>query len=252
MRRKVLQLLVIGCLVALAGCSGALSGGDGAQTLDDVTYPAGVSDNGTNLTALAAAHEERLQNQSFTLQVSSTVNASQMNQSVELDAAVGADREQVRVNGSAMGQDVSMYVTEQKRYTRLSAGGDAKYRVTERTPDSMQIVPGSYTGRSYLDRFAGSGNFTPSGVRVVDGTTLLVLRADGSNATQSQQVNVTDYNATMLVDEQGVVHSVSVDVSATRRGQEVRTRFSMNVSDVGETTVAEPTWLDEARNSSDA
>ncbi|WP_135853470.1 DUF7537 family lipoprotein [Halorussus salinus] len=253
MRRKALQLLVVASLVALAGCSGALSGGDGAQTLDDVTYPAGVSENGTNLTALADAHENTLQNQSFTLEVASTVNSSMGNQSVALDAAVGADREEIRVNGSALGQDVSVYVTEEKRFTRLNvADGEARYQVADRTPESSQIVPSSYTGRSYLDRFAGSGNFTPTGVRTVEGTTLVVLEADGSNATQSQQMNVTDYNATMLVDQQGVVHSVSVEVSAARQGQQARTEFSMNVSDVGETTVAEPAWLDEARNSTDS
>ncbi|UPW01537.1 hypothetical protein M0R88_05385 [Halorussus gelatinilyticus] len=253
MRRKALQLLVVCCLVALAGCSGALPGGDGAQSVDDVTYPAGVSENGTNLTALADAHQNQLQNQSLTLEVASTVNSSMGNQSVALDAAVGADREQIRVNGSAMGQNVSVFVTEEKRYTRLNVGdGEARYQIADRSPDSNQIIPASYTGRSYLDRFAGSGNFTPTGVRTVDGTTLVVLEADGSNATQSSQANVTDYNATMLVDQQGVVHSVSVEASVTRQGQRVRTDFTMNVSDVGETTVAEPTWLDEARNSTNS
>lgn len=254
MRRKALQLLVIGCLVALAGCSGALTGGDGAQTLDDVAYPAGVSDNGTNVTALASTHESQLQNESFALGMASTVNASGTNQSVELDADVGADRDRIRVNGSAVGQQVSVYVTEEKRYTRFSTGNDseAKYQVAERTPESSQMIPSSYTGRSYLDRFAGSANFTPSGVRTVDGTTLIVLEADGGNVTQSQQANVTDYDATMLVDQQGVVRSVSVEVSATRDGRQVRTQFSMNVSDVGETTAHEPAWLDEARNSSNA
>jgi hypothetical protein len=253
MRRKALQLLVVVSLVALAGCSGALSGGDGAQSLDDVTYPAGVSENGTNLTALADAHENQLQNQSFTLEVASSVNSSMGNQSIALDTAVGADREEIRVNGSAVGQNVSVYVTGEKRYTRLNLGnGDVRYQVGDRNPESNQIVPESYTGRSYLDRFAGSGNFTPTGVRTLDGETVIVLEADGNNATQSQQVNVTDYNATMLVDQQGVVRSVSVEVSAAQQGQQARTEFSMNVTDVGETTVVEPTWLDEARNSTDS
>ncbi|WP_128477058.1 DUF7537 family lipoprotein [Halorussus pelagicus] len=253
MRRKALQLLVIGCLVALAGCSGALSGGDGAQTLGDVTYPAGVSDDGTNVTALADAHESQLQNESLSLAVDSTVNSPAGNQTVSLDAAVSADRDRIRANGSAMGQQVSVYVTADQRFTRISTGdAEPRYQVAERTPDSMQLIPESYTGRTYIAQFAGSGNFTPSGVRTVDGTTLIVLEADGSNATESQQVNITDYNATMLVDQQGVVHSVSVDISATRQGQQAQTRFSMNVSDVGETTVTEPSWLNEARNSSAA
>ena len=251
MRRRALQLLVVSCLVALAGCSGALSGGGaaGEQTLDDVTYPPGVSENGTNVSALADAHESYLQNRSLTLAVESRVDSSAGNRSVALDAAVGADRNNVLVNGSASGQQISVYLTPDKRYTRIAAGsGEAAYQASNRTSGAAQLVPSSYSGAGYLDQFGGIANFTPTGVRTVDGTPLVVLRADGSNATATQAANVTDYNATMLVDEHGVVRSVTVEATSERNGQQFRTNYSLTISDVGETTVDEPAWLDEARN----
>ncbi|WP_435177121.1 DUF7537 family lipoprotein [Halorussus sp. AFM4] len=250
MRRRALQLLAVSCLVALAGCSGALTdGGAGGQTLDDVSYPAGVSANGTNVSALADAHESYLQNRSLSLSVSSTMNASSGNRSVALDAKVGADRDNVLVNGTAMGQQVSVYLTPDRQYTRIAAGsGEAAYRATNRTPGSARLIPSSYSGAGYLGQFGGVANFTPTGVRTVDGTQLIVLRADGSNATATPAANVTDYEATMLVDEHGVVRSVTVEATSRRNGQQVRTNYSLNVSDVGETTVDEPAWLDEAKN----
>ncbi|PSP56753.1 hypothetical protein BRC82_01370 [Halobacteriales archaeon QS_1_67_19] len=253
MKRTALLMVAVGCLVALAGCSGAISDvGDTTTddaTTDDVEYPAGVSENDTNVSALTAAHDRQLENRSFTLEVNSTVNASTGNQTITMTAAVGPDRDQVLVNGSARNQQVSAYMTDEKRYTRLTVGDrEPQYRVTERTPDQMQLFSGSFAGTTYLDRFAAEANFTPTDVRTVDGTTLIVLEADGSNATDTERANVTDYEATLLVDEDGVVHSATVDVSAARDGQQIRTRFSMNVSAIGETTVEEPDWLDEAKN----
>lgn len=253
MRTRALQLVAVACLVALAGCSGALSGaGEDAQTLDDVDYPEGVSEDGANVSALAESHEQRLQNRSFTLRVNSTVNTSAYNQSVSLDARVGPDRDAVHADSSAMDQQMSVYLTEDTQYTRVTAGdGEPRYRVTDRTPAALQLFSGSFAGATFLDRFAGSANFTPTDVRTVDGATVVVLEADGSNVTETSQANVTGYEATLLVDERGVVRSVEVDVSGNRDGEQFRTRFSMTVTDIGETTVSEPGWLDEARNQTD-
>lgn len=248
MRPNALQLLAVCCLVALAGCTGALSGGGDGPTLDDVSYPPGVSENGTNVSALADAHSAALENRSFALSANSTVNAPTANESVRLDASVGRDRENVLVNATLTNQQVSMYLTAEKRYTRISADGEVSYQANRRTSDAVKLVPSSFTGAGYLDRFGGIANFTPTGVREVDGTTLVVLRADGSNATASEQANVTDYNATLLVDEQGVVRSMTVEATSTLDGRQSTTAFSLEISNVGETTVAEPAWLDEARN----
>ncbi|WP_115863169.1 DUF7537 family lipoprotein [Halorussus litoreus] len=247
MRHRALQLLAICCLVALAGCTGGLPGGD-EPTLDDVSYPDGVSENGTNVSALSTAHSEALENESFGLTVDASVNASSINQSIRIDAAVGADRDNIRADTNASGQQTSMYLTPETRYTRVATDDGVTYDAQERTPTAMQLVPASYSGASYLDQFAGMANATPTDVREVNGTTLVVLEADGSTATDNESANLVDYNATLLVDEQGVVHSMTVELAATSQGQRSTTRLSMDIYDVGETTVEDPSWLDEARN----
>lgn len=252
MQQRALQLVVLGCLVALAGCTGALSGGDGGAgdpTLDDVTYPPGVSQNGTNVSALGDAHAEALNGSSFTLGLELTQNGSTGNQSLAMRAAVGADHDRVSANVSGVGREMATYLTEEKRYVRVTSDGETTYRAVERTPDATKLVPSSYSGATYLGQYAGSAhaNFTPTGVRVVNGTTLVVLESDGSNVS-APDANVSHYEATMLVDERGVVHRFEVTVRSERDGESLDVSMVMTVSDVNETTVTEPSWLDEAKN----
>lgn len=252
MRRKALLLLAVGCLVALAGCSGALSGATGDDaTLEDVSYPDGVSENGTNVSALAAGHTAALENSSFTLSFESTQNSSMGNQSVRMDTAMTADRDQIRANLSSGERDISVYLTEDEQFRRVVADGDPSYRVSERTPEAMQFVPPSYSGARYVEQFGSMANFTPTEAREVDGTTFVVLEADESDVDAPEDVNVTDYDATILVDEQGAIHRISVEAETTQNDQSARIAFSMEISDVGETSVEEPNWLDEARNSTE-
>lgn len=252
MRRNALLLIAVGCLVALAGCSGALSstGADG-QSEDDLTYPDGVSENGTNVSALADGHAEALNGSSFSLTIASTQNSSMGNQSSEVTAAVSADRETVRANVTGGGQQSTLYLTESQRYTRMTTGDDTVYDVSERKSSGMQLVPSSYSGAAYVEQFAAQtgANFTPTGIREVDGTPVVVLRADGGNI--SEQTPITSYDATILVDEDGVIHSLDVTAEAEQDGETSTVSFSLNVTDVDDTTIEEPSWLDEARNSSE-
>ena len=249
MQRRIFQLLAVICLVALAGCSGALSGDNGPATLDDVTYPAGVTENGTNVSALADAHAEALNGSSFTLGLELAQNGSTANHSAAMHAAVGPDRGQVHVNLTGTNRRMATYLTEEKRYVRTTSNGEPAYRVVERAPEGAKLVPSSYSGAAYLDRYAAAtrANFTPTGVRVVEGTPLIVLESDGSNVS-AVGANVTDYGATILVDERGVVHSFEMSARTESDGQYSEISFSMALSNVNATTVTEPAWLDEARN----
>lgn len=250
MQRRALQLFAVSCLVALAGCSGALSGGDAGPTLEDASYPAGVSDNGTDLAALSDAHAEALNGSSFALSLDVSQNSSASNRSMAVDAAVGPDRDEVRVNVSGANQSMATYATSETRYLQVTAGDRTNYRATERSDSALRLLPSSYSGVEYLGRFGGQAgaNFTPTGVREVDGTTLIVLEANGSDASAPEGANLTDYDATVLVDEQGVVHRFEASARTEQGGNWVRSSVTMTISGVNETTVSEPAWLDEARN----
>lgn len=254
MQRRALQLIAVSCLVALAGCSGALPGGAGEATLEDASYPEGVSDNGTDLDALSNAHAEALNESSLTLTLDVTQNSSTANQSMSMNAAVGPDRDNVRINVSGADQTMATYTTAEKRYLRIATGDSTDYRAAERTNERLKLLPASYSGTSYLDRFGGQvqANFTPTDVREVDGTTLIVLQADGSNVSAPEGTNITDYNATILVDEQGVIHQFEATAQTEQDDISARSSVTMTISDVNETTVTEPAWLDDAKNQTES
>ncbi|USZ69565.1 hypothetical protein NGM10_07485 [Halorussus salilacus] len=253
MRRNALLLIAVCCLVALAGCTGTLPGGTDEPTEDDVTYPDGVSENGTDLSTLADGHAEALNESSFALAVEMTQNGSAGEQSVAIDTAVTDDRDRVRANASMGDRRTSMYLTEDRQYTRVTADNRTVYDDSERTSDGMGMVPSSYSGAAYVEQFGASAgaNFTPTDVREVDGTTLIELRADGSNVSAPEGAEIRGYDATMLVDERGVIHDLDVTVESAQDDQTANVSLSMDVSDVNGTTVEEPSWLDEARNSSE-
>lgn len=248
MRRLSIQLFAISCLVVLAGCTGGLTGGGDGPTPEDVTYPEGISENTTNVSELAEGHSAALENRSFTLDIDYALNQSGTNQTIQTHAVVGEDRDNIRIDSTGADQQQSLYLTPEKRYTRATVDGEHEYQATDRTPDAIKTLPSSYSGASYIDQFGSVANFTPTGVREVDGTTLVVLEADGSNATTDESASLTDYNATILVDEQGLIHSMTIHGTSDGGDQRTELRFSMNISDVNETTVEEPSWLDEARN----
>jgi hypothetical protein len=256
MQRSALQLITVSCLVALAGCSGALSGvgGDGEPTLEDASYPDGVSENGTDLATLSNAHNEALNGSSFALSLDVSQNGSVANRSIAVDAAVGPDRDTVRVDISGANQSMATYTTAEKRYLRITAGNRTNYRASERTADRTKLLPSSYSGAEYLDRFGGQveANFTPTKVREVNGTTLIVLRANGSDVSDPEATNLTDYDATLLVDERGVIHRFEASVQTEQNGESIRNSLTMTISGVNETTVEEPPWLDEARNQTES
>lgn len=249
MIREALLLVTVGCMVALAGCGGALTADDG-PTRDDVSYPDAVSENGTNVSALVDGHAAALNDSSFTLSIELDQNSSTGERSVEMDARVSDDRENVRATVVGDDEQTSLYLTEETRYEKQVTGNETDYRVTDRRSDAVKLVPSSYSGGAYIEQFgAGIGaNFTPTDVREVHGTTVVALRADGSNVSTPDSTEIVEYNATILVDERGVVHSFEVSVESERDGDATTLSFSMELSDLNETTVEEPSWLDEARN----
>lgn len=245
MRRPLAALLVAGLLV-LAGCAGSLPGS--GPTLDDVAYPTGVSDDGVNATALTAAHASAVENRSVTVGLDLDQRTPAGNNSVQLEAAVGPDRDRMNVTANASDRTVEMYLTADEEYRRTTANGSASYAVRERTPEMMSLPMPSPSGGRWIAQFAGQANYTPDDVVVEDGTTLVVLTADETSLGESSSTNVTSFDSRLYVSPDGVVHRLAFDYEAEGpNGQSVAMSATFRVSDVGDTTVSEPGWLDDAK-----
>lgn len=245
--RRFALLLAVGSLVVLAGCSGALSGGDSTPTLDQMTYPDGVSENETNLSTLADTHVEALNDSSYTVEVNTSEEYETRNVSANITSRVESNPRKALVNISA-GSETS-YITNETLYTKRTQNGDSRYEAIERSQNGSDPLARLYTGSGFIGQLNAEANFTPTGVRTVDGTPLVVLEPN-ETTVDMQGVNVTEYNATILVDERGVVHRFDRTLGFEMGNSSVRSEISMNVTKLNETTVEKPSWLDEARNQS--
>lgn len=256
--------LLVGVLVVLSGCIGGVAGpsatggdadpsatgGDADPTLADLSLPDGVTANGTNASALLSAHAEALENRSFTVRLSVSRSAGDAERSFRSTVRVGADRDRVRTRTNGSNGSVDAYLAGGQVYLKRTVRGETRYAVHERRPGAKSALPASPSAGASVGRFVGSVNLTPTGVRVRDGTPLVVLTADGLGASFAP--NGTSANVTVLVDQQGLVHEVRASVSGeSRDGEPVSVSYRFRVTDVGGTTVPEPGWLDEAREQSE-
>lgn len=243
--KRIVASVLVAALLALAGCVGSLPGT--GPTLDDVEYPNGVSDGGVNATALVDAHEAGLENRSFTLEMTLTGASENESQSYAVRNAVSADRSRMLAHTNTSTGTTDVYFTADRVYQRSVLDGRTSYDVRERTSRAPQAAPGPLTGVRFLRQYLSTANFTPTGVTVDDGTTLIVLTADTASLVNNSMTNVTRFDARVLVDERGVVHRATLDYAAVSAdGETISGSTTLRVTDIGETTVTEPDWLDEA------
>lgn len=255
MNRSRLAPLLIAALLLLAGCAGTLPGTDDVGGGADAdAYPPGVTDSTVNATALTDAHRSALNGSSLTVSVSIDQQIGNRSQSVSAVQRVGPDHEAILSTVDMETGSRAIYLTEDTQYVRVTFNNQSRYDVRPRsrtTPGQLMISP---TATDLVNWTLTSGNFTVAGTEERDGTTLTTLTASSltANATRPTQGTLAGFNATAVVDERGVVRSLSYSVELEREGRTYVSSVSLNVTDVGSTDVAEPDWLEEAKNRSES
>jgi hypothetical protein len=111
----------------------------------------------------------------------------------------------------------------------------------QRTRRQFQRGTIGFTEADYFLRydFGFDGNVTR------EGTPLYRFSADSFAATNQRPRNTTDPSATLLVDRAGVIQSAHFSFENANTGQDLS--LSIRTTAVGDVTVAEPDWTDEAR-----
>ncbi|EMA07624.1 hypothetical protein SAMN05443574_106182 [Haloarcula vallismortis] len=279
LERRHLSLVLVLLLTASAGCTGLLGSEPGAGGADangtatpaDANGPAPGS-SGFDAAAIERGHFETLSDSSFTTSLSfqlSTVRDGE-NRSVFINRTVAIDRENgrslatgelVRASGDTLA--TTTYTADETTAERrvLTRGDDTMtdYRSAS-PPYDGQVRPvneSSVIDRSLLQSLGTDINWTYAGTGTVDGDSVSRFEATGGEVTgfaadTAVSTNVSangtteSASATVLVDEDGVVRSFQYRVTTERDGQPVTVTLSLSVSQVGDTTVAEPDWLSNA------
>jgi hypothetical protein len=265
-RRAAVFLLVV--LVALAGCSlpsGDLTGATetpGDDGSDEPTpsptpafsYPAGYGETGVeNVSRALETHRSTLTGASgFQVVYSAAVEGGDRSSVVTYDVRAEPPSERALLRFNVTSENVegyyAQYYDNDTMYVASRQPGDENttYSQTRQSYSADQFAGSDWLFRPVLENvsFESSRVATRDGERVVEYSEGR-LRDSGQLPTgRLQSGNVTDFSATMVVGSDGYVRSLEYRAAVVDGGAERRLSVSIQVTNVGETTVREPDWID--------
>ncbi|MFC7156376.1 hypothetical protein ACFQPA_13075 [Halomarina halobia] len=283
-KTKFLLTLTLALLVTTAGCSGLL--GDGpegsAPATGDGATNGSTPDNATNDTEepsatevdaasalpsdLAAVHERSLRaagsfsaRQEITIaSTDPTVEPSEFNASVGYRIDLGADRAR---SWSAFALSIDTYTEgettyEQSKFDPNATDENATYTVASAN-DSSSFVPDPVNVTEAMGlplTEVGNVSYERAGTDRFDGAAVTRYVADGPEAYHGLPTHTSDnatlaaFSATLLVDDSGIVRLNEWSATLVdAEGAEVSFAYRHAITDVGETRVERPPWLEYAR-----
>lgn len=254
-RRNVAISIVFVALVAVAGCTsgpiGDPSGTDSAtsKTLDDLSLPPGASDEAIeNGSALAAAHTTVLSEKGYAVELSASYSPERVPGNstyvVRRNAETGELYMRIVQESGDNEQGLFVYANETATYQKRGADSPS-YEVDRDTTSDEQATNNIVR---IVENFVPMGNWTDPSVVSVDGQTLIEYDLAGisSDAEFIQPKAVTNASGSLLVDQQGVIHRVTLHLTQERDGTTTEAHFEYRVTKLGDVAVEKPDWVNTA------
>ncbi|WP_137283673.1 DUF7537 family lipoprotein [Halorussus salinisoli] len=224
------------------------------------SLPPGVNASGVeDPSVLVEAHRSGLNNSSFAFEFRSNVTVGETSQWTRQRGTVETGRSPLVVHSDSVrnltegttrvatdlwANDTSVVVqyrredrTELRRYNR--SGGNVADETWAHLPRAD--LDSQVTQAWLVELALTAGKFDLARVDDRDGQRVAVLRA--TEAVDS--ANLTDLNATVVVDAEGRVHSLSL-TAASEGNDESRIHYEFELTEVGTVTVERPTWVGAA------
>lgn len=274
--------VVVALVVLLSGCSGLTGGADSTPTLTPAdtpatsSYPPGIDESGVvSPDALAAAHEERDDDLSYTLVSNRTVRFGNgtVRGEFRLRVALAENRSYLATISTA-GAEGPVLLGSPPATATYWSNGETYARVLTRngrTTYNTFTPPDQYAGTwrfwTRTVAFGGRSGYAGQTVREtfsaiptrldgrerVDGTTRFRLTGGKATSTDFAAPEVDAVrNLTLVatVDRDGFVHHIHYRFDGRIDGVSVRVERTITYRDVGNTTVEKPPWLGRALNAS--
>ena len=258
--RQGLTAVLLCVLVAGAGCSALPGSGGGdaapAETPDDATVSEvpGVEDGQlVDASALLDAHVGTVTGTGYAHTVDTNITDARRNETVEVTqrqrtrVAAGAGEYETQLVTS--GGVSSRFITWGNESVAIrrgeTAGSDPQYRsIPPRDPETL-------AGRALLERRL-SAEFETVNVEQRDGAPDLVtfevedLPADNTVFDQQEQIsNVREYEAELIVDTEGRIHSFAAAAAYDIEGETADYEFAYQMISFEDPGVERPEWAAE-------
>lgn len=248
--RKLIGVFGIGFLVVLAGCTGGVPGfGDTQQ----------VPADGQSVDEFKQAHADALNEQgSYVAEMSVTQENNQQSQTQEFAYVVDSAQDRALMNVEQQGQAVSVFTAGETTYMQQMVGEDeAQYMVgSEPYEDGLvQQVNTTQSTMSDVVLLFGDTSYESTGTEMFDGDEMTVFEADeeaGSAAVveglgeEAGDVDVESFSSTMYVDADGIVRFITVEYDVRAGEQQISSAIEVKITGVGETSLDEPGWVEDA------
>jgi hypothetical protein len=231
-------------LLTLAGCP-ALPGSSGADA------PPGVEDETlVNGTELLDAHVGAVTETGYQHEVNLTQSTTADGENITTErrqrttvAANATEYQYQLINSGRSNARFIVWGNETVEYQRIEAGGrDPQYRRGESTGAE------SLAGKPLLEPHL-SAPYDVVETEEANGTTLLTLESTGTPESDSafppNVTNIRNYEAELVVDGDGRIRSLSVDVAYDVDGQTADYQFNFELTAMEDLGVERPSWVDQ-------
>lgn len=256
--RRTLAAVALALLLTLSGCS-VLGGGQASPTstteqgLTTEQAPPGVSaadETLTNSTALLDAHTAALVETGFRYEL--RTNATIVDQQGETRQVRRQQVTQVAPGATEYayttinpGSRFDVWGNESVQATKFQFGDQVRYRSGD--PASAA----SLAGQSVFARYLSSGEWTVTNVTEREGSTTLVALTSTSPPAESgaaprNATDVRDYEATVVVDEDGRIYRFVAEGTYTIDGNDGTFRIVYVLRSLEDPGVSRPDWLPKA------
>ncbi|NHN57763.1 MULTISPECIES: hypothetical protein [Halorussus] len=231
-----------------------------ANATPNESRPPGVNRTGVeDPSALVDAHRAALNNTSFAFRFHANVSVGPANQWTRQRGAVEAGLSPLVVHSDSVRRlgdgrtrvATDLWANGTAVVVRYEGANRSELRRYNRTGESVADETWAHLPRADLDSQVtqawlielalAAGEFDVADVERRDGRTMTVLRADRAVSAE----NYTDFEAAVVVDAAGRVHSLSL-TAAYAGDDETRIHYEFALTDVGDVTVERPTWVEAA------
>lgn len=261
-RDGVTHLLVLACLVVLAGCAG-LAGGDADTTEVTVTpapvptvaetFPPGVTESEVRVATLTETYAARLRTTNYTYvsrqQVLGDGHVLRRTNRTRRVAAGGGryagrfDRQVGDFPVTAIPTTLEYWTNGSVYATRQFVDGDPEFYGWSRAGEPTEDVDGSVVLARVLRAVEVSVVDRDPGVTLVGSE----LRRPETLPNPPYMTEPRNVSFTAVVTDDGVVTRWRLAYDTTVDGRPVRVVWDTRITDVGRTEVGRPGWVDTAR-----
>lgn len=277
MARSLIVVASVVCILLISGCSALTAPGPDNSTFESLPQ----SDlNATDITdahidGLTTAESYVIQTQQQTVTETTNVSVTQQVEStrrVDLSTnqesliATTTQRQEVQSESESQSQSQSQIQPQSRSvqstdqfyndngtiYVNQTQSNQSQYAVQQ----GQQATVNTTAQQSLIERLINTIEYNRTEQTQRNGTAVVRYElqsvTDAENLTQSSTATVQNANSTLVIDENGVVRELRLDGRFRTDSRTLQIRFSTNYSRLGETTVSEPQWTDNARQTDEA